>query len=74
MSEAINREVYERLTLDEKIQLVQDIWDDIARTPRDVGVDPALIAEAERRLEEHRRNPGECLTWEAARRQIENDL
>lgn len=71
MSEAINREVYERLTVDEKIQLVQDIWDDIARMPKAIPLTPAQRDEAERRLREHRSSPDLAEDWDDVRRRIE---
>lgn len=59
------------LSVPEKILRVQDLWDDIARTPRQVDVTPAQREEAERRLREHERNPRECSSWEDIRRRLE---
>jgi putative addiction module component (TIGR02574 family) len=71
MSDAINREVYDRLTVDEKIQLVHDIWDDIARRPESVRITPAQHAEAERRLKEFDDDPAIAEDWDEVRRRIE---
>ena len=71
MSEAINREVYDRLTVDEKIQLVNDIWDDIARRPGDVRITAAQNEEAERRLREFHADPTIAEDWDDVRRRIE---
>ena len=49
MSDAINREVYERLSVDEKIQLAQDIWGDVVKTPDAIEMSQAQLEEAERR-------------------------
>jgi putative addiction module component (TIGR02574 family) len=72
MGDPINREIYDRMSVPDKIRLVQDIWDDIARKPDQVEVSRAQVEEAERRLEEHLKNPGEAIAWEEARRRIEN--
>ena len=57
----------------EKILRVQDLWDEIARSPRDVEITPAQREEAERRLRKHESEPGEYSTWEDVRRRLEGD-
>lgn len=64
----------EDLSVPEKIRRVQDLWDDIARSPRDVKLTPAQLEEAERRLQEYERDPQPCITWEALRAQLESEL
>lgn len=59
------------LSVPEKILRVQDLWDDIARSPRDVEITPAQREEAERRLLEHEQNPQECSSWEEIKRRLE---
>jgi putative addiction module component (TIGR02574 family) len=71
MSDAINRDIYAKLSVPEKIKLVQDIWDDIARRPDEVEVSSEQAAEAERRLLEHEANPSDVEEWEVVRRRIE---
>lgn len=72
MWDAIKHEVYDRMSVPDKIRLVQEIWDDIARKPDEVEVVRAQVDEAERRLEEHRQNLGTAIPWEEARRRIES--
>jgi putative addiction module component (TIGR02574 family) len=55
----------------DKIRLVQEIWDDIARKPDEVEVTRAQLEEAERRLRDHEKNPESAIPWEEARRRIE---
>lgn len=64
----------EDLSVDEKIRRVQDLWDDIARSPRDVELTPAQLEEAERRLREYERNPQPCVSWEELRARLEREL
>ena len=61
------------LSVPEKILRVQDLWDEIARSPRDVEITPAQREEAERRLLKHESEPGEYSTWEDVRRRLEGD-
>ena len=71
MWDAINHEVYDRMSVPDKIRLVQEIWDDIARKPDEVEVTRAQLEEAERRLRDHEKNPESAIPWEEARRRIE---
>lgn len=61
------------LSIPEKILRVQDLWDDIARSPRDVEITPAQREEAERRLLGHERNPRECSSWDEIKRRLEGE-
>jgi putative addiction module component (TIGR02574 family) len=48
----------------EKLQLVEDLWDDLAATPDAVPVHDWQKQELERRKANLARNPGSALTWE----------
>jgi putative addiction module component (TIGR02574 family) len=72
MWDAIKHEVYDRMSVPDKIRLVQEIWDDIARKPDEVEVVQAQVDEAERRLREHEQHPETAIAWKEARRRIEN--
>ena len=53
----------DRMTVEERLQLVQAIWDSIdaaARPP----LDDALRAELDRRLADHLANPADVVPWE----------
>ena len=58
------------LSVPEKILRVQDLWDDIARSPRDVEITAAQREEAERRLLEHESNPRDYSSWEEIRHRL----
>ena len=60
------------LSVPEKILRVQDLWDDIARSPRDVEITTAQRDEAERRLRVHEEHPRECSSWEDIKRRLED--
>ncbi len=65
-----------RLSVAERIQLVEDLCDSIAEEDPDVAspVTPELAAELDRRLADHERNPSAAEDWNAVRRRITNGL
>jgi putative addiction module component (TIGR02574 family) len=58
------------LTPREKLELVGELWDELAANPADIPVPPEHIAELERRMEEYRRDPTKVTSWEAAKKRI----
>lgn len=52
------------LTAAEKLQLVEDLWDDLAANPEDVPIPDWQRAELERRKANLARNSAAGLTWE----------
>jgi putative addiction module component (TIGR02574 family) len=56
-----------RLSVSERIQLVEEIWDSIAAHPERLPVTGAQQAELDRRLADYRANPGQGRTWEEVR-------
>ncbi|MBA2271799.1 MAG: addiction module protein [Chthoniobacterales bacterium] len=58
------------LSISERIQLVEDIWDSIATVPQSVALTPAQREELDRRLEDYRQHPDEGSPWEEVRSRI----
>jgi putative addiction module component (TIGR02574 family) len=54
----------------EKLQLVEDLWDDIASTPDGVPVYDWQKEELARRKQNLLRNPGSALSWAEIQRRI----
>jgi putative addiction module component (TIGR02574 family) len=54
----------------EKLQLVQDLWDDLAASPDDVPIGDSQIAELKRRKANLQKDPGSGLSWEETKRRI----
>jgi putative addiction module component (TIGR02574 family) len=55
----------------ERIQLAEDLWDSVAASPDSIpGLTEAQIAECERRLAEHDRDPSRAVPWEEARARL----
>ena len=68
-SPAFDFEALRNLSVAERLQLVEDLWDSIAQDAPDeaLPVTPELAAELDRRLAEHERNPGSALPWAEVR-------
>jgi putative addiction module component (TIGR02574 family) len=60
----------QRLSPPEKLALVTEVWDDLATHPENIPVTAEQIAELDRRMEEHRKNPTEVTKWEDIKQRI----
>lgn len=58
------------LSLSEKLQLVEDLWDDIAATPEAVPVHDWQKEELARRKQNLLSNPGSALSWQEIQRRV----
>jgi len=54
----------------EKLQLVEDLWDDLAADPAEIPVHPWQIEELARRKANLQKNPAAGLTWEEVQGRI----
>jgi putative addiction module component (TIGR02574 family) len=54
----------------EKLQLVEDLWDDLASNPGDVPVHPWQVEELARRRANLEANPSSALSWEDVKRRV----
>ena len=60
----------ERLSSDEKLLLVSELWDEVTAQRSDVPVSQNLLDELDRRMEEFRRDPTVATTWGEAKQRI----
>jgi putative addiction module component (TIGR02574 family) len=58
------------LSVPERIQLVEDIWDSIAEVPDEVRLTEEQKKELDLRLDAYHRDPNAGSPWEAVRRRI----
>jgi putative addiction module component (TIGR02574 family) len=58
------------LSVAERIQLVEDIWDSIAASGEILPVPDALREESDRRVEDHRLRPDTGTDWNDLRRRL----
>jgi putative addiction module component (TIGR02574 family) len=60
-----------KLSLAERIQLVEDLWDSIAEeTQGAMKLSQAQTAEIEQRLREHEADPSSVVSWERVRAEL----
>lgn len=58
------------LSIPEKIQLVEDLWDSIAGHPEQLELTPEIRCELDKRLEEHEQRPDEVASWDDVRSRL----
>lgn len=58
------------LSPSEKLQLVEDLWDDLAAVPEDVPVHDWQKKELARRRANLMQGPASALTWEEVKRRV----
>jgi putative addiction module component (TIGR02574 family) len=60
------------LSVSERIQLVEDLWDSIVVVPESVQLTEAQKQELDRRLDAYHKNPDAGSPWEVVRERIRN--
>ena len=65
---------FDRMTTDEQILHVQDLWDRIAAHPENVQVSEAWRQELALRSAEYEADPGIAIPWEDVRAEIQARL
>ena len=58
------------LSASEKLQLVEDLWDDLAAVPEDVPVPEWHKKELDRRKANLEKHPASGITWEELQRRV----
>jgi putative addiction module component (TIGR02574 family) len=58
------------LSISEKLQLLEDLWDDIASDPQGVPVQEWQKEELDRRKQNLMNKPGSAISWEEIKRRI----
>lgn len=61
------------LSLPERIQLVEDLWDSIAMEPESLPLSEEQRMELDRRLEEYHNDPSACSPWSTVMERIRNE-
>ena len=59
------------MSISERIQLVEDIWDSIAEIPEAVSLRDTQKRELDRRLDSYHKNPNVGSPWEEVRKRIQ---
>ena len=58
------------LSVAERLQLVEDLWDSIAEEPEAMQLTQAQKEELDRRMAEHRADPGSAIPWDEVRARL----
>jgi len=64
----------ERLGIEERLTLVEELWDSIAADSAAVPLTEAQRAELDRRIAEHEANPDDVVPWEEVKSSIAERL
>jgi putative addiction module component (TIGR02574 family) len=64
----------DRLSVEERLALVEELWDSIAESTGELPLTEAQQAELERRLAEHEAHPDDVVPWGDVRASIEARL
>jgi len=59
-----------QLSVAERIQLAEDIWDSIAACPEELSLTDAQKEELDRRMQAHAANPNDGISWEELKREL----
>ncbi|NJD20731.1 MAG: addiction module protein [Gemmatimonadetes bacterium] len=68
----IDMEGIRRLSVAERVQLAQDIWDTLEPTAEDLPLTEEQEAILDRRLAEHRADPTSAIPWETVKARLES--
>jgi putative addiction module component (TIGR02574 family) len=60
------------LSMSERIQLVEDIWDSVAESPESIVLTNEQKEELDRRLDAYHQNPDQGSPWATVRERIRN--
>jgi putative addiction module component (TIGR02574 family) len=59
-----------QLSISERIQLAEDLWDSILDRQAEVQLNPAQQQELDRRFDRHRQDPTAGSTWETVKQRL----
>ena len=65
----VNRDLssYDQLSVEERIRVLQELWDELSSVPASVPVTDAQRAELDARIAEHQAAPDDVIEWAAAK-------
>ena len=64
----------EKLAPEERLQLIEDLWESLRSQPGTVRLTSAQRAELDRRLDELDRGEAQVISWDEAKRRIRSRL
>ena len=70
MTQLFDQLKIKELSIEERIMLVEEIWDSIVAEEEMPELTEQQKAELDRRLESYRKNPDESVTWESVKSRL----
>ena len=64
----------EKLAPEERLQLIEDLWESLRSQPETVRLTSAQRAELDRRLDEFDRGEAQVISWDEVKRRIRSRL
>ena len=74
MSVSIKSLGIDRLGIEERLTLVEEIWDSIASDSNSVPLTDAQRSELDRRIADHEKDPNDVIAWHDAKSSISDRL
>ena len=65
-------ETAKNLPLADRVELIDALWESVAREGYDPPVPPEQADELDRRLEAHQQNPDNVISWDSIKRDLDN--
>jgi len=72
MGKEISISDFLKLSVSERIQLVEDVWDSIAHMPEAVPLTNEQKAELDKRIEAYHKNPSNGSPWPEVKKRIQS--
>ena len=69
----IDMEAIKRLSVTERVQLAQDIWETLQPSAPELPLTEAQATVLDRRLEEHQRDPSSAIPWDEVKARLESE-
>jgi putative addiction module component (TIGR02574 family) len=69
----ISPDEIQKLSVEERLRLIEAIWDSIAATPESVPISDAQRRELDRRLDNYANDPTPLSSWDEVRARLERD-
>ena len=69
---SVSREELRKLPIAERLELVEDLWDSIARESDQLTLTQAQMDELDRRLADYEADPDAGVPWEEVRDRVRN--
>ncbi|MGH7566237.1 MAG: addiction module protein [Gemmatimonadota bacterium] len=64
----------DRLGVDERLRLIEELWESVAADSAGVPLTDAQRAELDRRIADHEANPDDVVPWEEVKASIDSRL